>query len=507
MRTVGDGLAELAAKLRTAAVRPNLLRYQPHERQKAFHGSTAQQRLFIGGNRSGKTTAGAVEGLWRARGVHPYQRVPDPPTRGRIVAVDFPNGHQQIIWPVLKQWIVPSDLIDGSWEASYSKQDRELTLANGSTIQMSSADSELDKHAGTSRHWVWVDEECAEPYWTENRARVVDTAGVIWMTMTAVHGQSWSYDKLFVPGTGIEGVRKDPRIFVVQVQMYDNPHLSPAARDDFLSGLDEQDRAARVLGRYNMVGGAIFKQFSDATHVVEPQLPPEDWSIFASMDHGLNAPTSWHWHGVGPAGRVLTFHEEYEAEMTVPRWAERVLAYEQEIRRPVEYRVGDPSIGNRQQAGGMVVSVQGDYLASGVAIILGNNDVPTSINRIRRYLERPGMWQITRDCPQLVRQLQRYRWKTSISARTRERTNPQEAPVKKDDHAVDDVRYFFMSRPDLALLAPQQAPGQLPPAVPGTSTQMMPWQRVVPTSTGRGGTADSLSPDVWEINESTGGYW
>lgn len=507
MRTVGEGLSELAAKLRTSTVRPNLLRYFPHERQKQFHASTAQQRLFVGGNRSGKTTGGAVEGLWRSRGVHPYQRVPEPPTRGRIVAVDFPNGHQQIIWPVLKQWIVPSDLINGSWEDSYSKQDRELTFSNGSTIQMSSADSELEKHAGTSRHWVWVDEECAEPYWTENRARVIDTAGVIWMTMTAVHGQTWSYDKLFVPGMGIEGHRRDPKIFVVQVQMYDNPHLSEEARDDFLSGLDEQDRAARVLGRYNMVGGAIFKRFSDATHVVEPQLPPDSWSIFASMDHGLNAPTSWHWHAVGPAGRILTFHEEYDAEVTVPVWAARVKAYEQELGRPVEYRVGDPSIGNRQQAGGMVVSVQGDYLAGGVPIILGNNDVPTSINRIRRYLELPGMWQITRDCPQLTRQLARYRWRTAVSARTRERSNVSEAPVKKDDHAVDDVRYFFMSRPDLATLAPRGPDPARPPRVPGTSEQMLPWQRVVPSHAARSPVPDSLRPDEWEINESTGSLW
>lgn len=507
MRTISDGLGDLAAKLRAGLESPNLLRYEPHARQREFHCSTAGQRLFIGGNRSGKTTAGAIEGLWRARGQHPYQRVPAAPTRGRIVAVDFPNGHQQIIWPVLKQWIVPSDLIDGSWDRSYSKQDRELTLANGSTIQMSSADSELDKHAGTSRHWVWVDEECPEPYWTENRARVVDTGGVIWMTMTAVHGQTWSYDRLYVPARGLEGKPRDARIHAVQVEMYDNPHLTEQAREDFLAGLDEQDRAARVLGQYNVIGGAIFKRFSPAEHVVAAQLPPTDWPIYASMDHGLNAPTSWHWHAVGPQGRVLTFHEEYGAEITAPEWAARVLAYERKLGRPVEYRVGDPSIGNRQQANGMIVSVQGDYLAAGVPIVLGNNDVPASINRIRRYLERPGWWRITADCKELSRQLQRYRWRTAISARTQARTNPQEAPVKKDDHAVDDARYFFMSRPDLATLAPVPVAPARSAQLAGSTTSMSPWQRVVPEISRRDRPADSLSPDEWEISETLGSMW
>lgn len=508
MRTVGEGLGEIAAKLLATVDRPNLLRYTPHDAQRAFHGSMAQQRLFIGGNRSGKTTAGAVEGLYRARGAHPYQRVPEPPTRGRIVAVDFPNGHLQIIHPVLKQWLVPSDLVNGSWEDSYSKQDRQLTFANGSTIQMNSADSDLEKHAGTSRHWVWVDEECPKTYWTENRARVIDTGGVIWLTMTAVAGQTWSYDDLYVPGLGLEGKPKDPRIFVVQVSMDQNPYLSDTARADFLSGLSEDDRAARVRGDYAVVGGLIFRKFDKKIHVVPATAPPESWPIYASMDHGLNAPTCWLYHAVGPDGQVLTFAELYEAGVTVPDWAARVLAFEHGAGRIPEYRVGDPSIRNQAQVNGSIVSVQGDYLANGVSITLGSNDVPASINRIRRYLERPGMWAITADCHQLARQMGRYRWRTPISSRTRERVNPYEEPVKKDDHAVDAARYFFMSRPDLKLLGPVIPTPAKVPSVPGTSTTMWPGQRVVPEFTpAERRDADIVPASEWEINESIGAIW
>jgi phage terminase large subunit-like protein len=404
---------------------------------------------------------------------------------------------------------VPSDLHGGSWESAYSKQDRELRFANGSTIQMSSADSELEKHAGTSRHWVWVDEECPKAYWTENRARVIDTGGSIWITMTAVDGQTWTYDDLYLPGTGEDPtVPRNPRIFVVKVQMTDNPYLTQEARDDFISGLDEEDKAARVHGDYAVIGGRIFKKFSTALHVVPATEPPPSWPIYASMDHGLNAPTSWQWHAVGPAGQILTFHEEYDAGITVPSWGERVLAYEAKLGRIPEYRVGDPSIRNQTQANGAIVSVQGDYAKAGVHIMLGSNDVPASINRIRRYLERPGMWQITEDCPQTIRQVQRYRWRTPISSRTRERTNPIEEPVKKDDHAVDSVRYFFMSRPDLKTLGPDLSPPPPAPKVPGTTTTSWPAARVVPSFT----PATERDPDTvpgseWEINESMGAIW
>jgi hypothetical protein len=293
--------------------------------------------------------------------------------------------------------------------------------------------------------------------------------------------------------------------------MDENPYLEQDEIDSFLAGLSEEDQAARVRGEYAASGGLIFKGFNREAHVCPVRNPPVEWPVYASMDHGLNAPTSWHWHAVGPAGQVLTFHEEYAAELTVPNWANRVLAYESELRRTPEYRIGDPSIRNRQQAGGAVVSIQGEYMQLGVIITLGSNDVPAGINRMRRYLERPGQWQITEDCPQLIRQLHRYRWRTSMSSRTRDRTNPYEEPVKKDDHAVDDARYFFMSRPDLEALGPDPSP--YAPALPrpdplGLPSQMGPGGRVVPlfedpTRPDR----DTVPASEWEINESTGGIW
>jgi phage terminase large subunit-like protein len=509
VQSVQEALGTLSQRLLAARQRPTLLRYTPHAKQRDFHSSPAQSRLYIGGNRAGKTTGGACESLYRLRGVHPYQRVPDPPIRGRAIGTDFPNGVEQIIIPKLKEWLVPSDLINGSWEDSYRvgrSGERVLNFVNGSVLQFMSADSELRKHAGTSQHFVWIDEECPRAIWTENRARIVDVGGCMWMTMTAVDGQTWSYDDLYVPGLGIDGPR-DPSIHVTQVAMDENPFLSDEEIAKFLSGLSEEDQAARVRGDYAATGGLIFKNFSRELLVVPPRRPPAEWPIYASMDHGLNAPTAWLWHAVGPQGQILTFHEEYAAELTVPSWADRVLRYESELRRTPEYRVGDPSIRNRQQANGAIVSIQGEYLKHGVIIMLGSNDVPAGINRLRRYLERPGMWQITADCTQLVRQMHRYRWRSPISTRTKDRTNPYEEPIKKDDHAVDATRYFVMSRPDLEALGPE-ADARAEPARPDIRPAINPWERVVPAmSQAETGDRDTLRASEWEINESIGGIW
>lgn len=107
-------LERIGQSIAAAGERPSLLRYRPHEKQKIFHALSAKHRLFLGGNRSGKSVGGTTEGLMRARGQHPWRPVPPAPTRGRVIGTDFANGIEQVLLPLWGQWTPPSMLINGS---------------------------------------------------------------------------------------------------------------------------------------------------------------------------------------------------------------------------------------------------------------------------------------------------------------------------------------------------------------------------------------------------------
>ena len=184
-------LRGLTEGVRTAARRPNIYGYTPHEKQVSFHSSGARGKLFIGGNRSGKTVGGAAEAVYRATGRHPFRPVPPPPTRGRVVSVDFLNGVEKIVRPEIARWLPNSEIRGGSWESGYDRELRTLNLENGSTIEFMSYDQDLDKFAGTSRHWVWFDEEPPQDIFTECLLRLLDTGGDWWITMTPVEGMTW----------------------------------------------------------------------------------------------------------------------------------------------------------------------------------------------------------------------------------------------------------------------------------------------------------------------------
>lgn len=456
-----DLLSQVVTGLRTAAVRPNVLGYVPHAKQERFHKSAKKGRLYIGGNRSGKTTAGVVEGIWRLTGKHPFAKAPfiatpERPIRGRVVGVDYPNGIEKILLPEYARWTPASELRGGSWEKAYQAKLRILFFKNGSTVEFMSYDQDVDKFAGTSRDFIHFDEEPPEPIYDECNARLIDTGGPWWLTMTPVEGMTWIYDRIYLPGT--EG--KVDHIAVIEAHMQENPHLNKNEVDLYLGGLDAAERKARGEGKFVQLGGLVFKTFSLESHVKHDgddgfiplsELRKPHWKWYLSLDHGFNNPTAALWHAVNRENKVVTFDEHYQREWTIQQHADAIHQKIRDHGRAPDMYVCDPALGQRNAVTG--TSTQFEYNQLGLPFMLGNNDVNLGISRMNQYLrevngEAPH-WQVYGTCTYLIKEMARLRWKTYTSKRVAGQHNKMDAIHKKDDHAPDSARYFFCLLPDL----------------------------------------------------------
>lgn len=505
--TTSDAFRLLGERLKTQAVRPNVYGYRPHVKQEMFHSSDAKRRLYIGGNRSGKTTGGVIEDLWWLTGRHPYRKTPEPPVRGRVVGVDFLNGIQKIILPEFQRWTPVSDLRGGSWTTAYDKLERVLHFENGSFVEFMSYDQDLDKFAGTSRNFIHFDEEPPEDIYTECRLRLVDTGGDLWLTMTPVEGMTWIYDKIYLPGQ-----RGENRIKVIEVAIEENPHLNITEIQEVLSELDADEREARGKGKFVQLGGLIYKHFDPEPgghHVLkEVIIPPKDWLWGASLDHGFNNATAWLWHAVNPDGRVLTFYEHYQSGWTIDSHAKEVLRIGIEhFQRPPDFYIGDPSIRNTDPITG--TSIQQEYTKYGIPIILGNNDVSAGIVRVAGYLKERAdgipNWRVTPNCLNLIKEMQRYRWKTYANRKLQNSNNAQETPHKKDDHACDSLRYFIMSRPDLTPAPGAVSDSNLNPfGIPETGNEYLAGSELNRNTTSEWAHGPSTQ---WDTDEHMGGEW
>ena len=105
-------------------------------------------------------------------------------------------------------------------------------------------------------------------------------------------------------------------------------------------------------------------------------------------------------------------------------------------------------------------SVVEEFEDNGWEFELGSNDVASGITRVREYLQldedkKAHLYIFKDKCPKLCEELLHYRYKehTEIQSKTR---NKSEEPVKKNDHAVDSLRYMIMTRPNTPSRPPEE---------------------------------------------------
>lgn len=450
-----DALRGLGESIQESAAAPNLYNYKASPKQEAFHALPNKARLYIGGNRSGKSLGSTIEGIYWVTKTHPFRKMPDEPIRGRVVAVDFLNGVDKIILPLWKQWLPKKYLINGSWEDSYSRERHVLTLNNGSFVEFMSQDQDLDKFAGSSRHFIHFDEECPKSVWQECLARLIDTDGDWWMSQTPVQGMEWILEDVYIPAQ--EGTKD---IGIVEATMDDNPTLSREAIARYMESLTPEEQLIRRNGQYVHLGGSVFPEFSPLTHCIPKGQfkPTSKHRIVRTMDSGFTNPTVWLWMAVDKDGTIIVFHEYHKARENVDYHSKEVNARTKQILREsgaeLYLTTGDPAIKQTKEHTG--TSIQQEYAKHGIYIAVDQipNDRRIGLERIQQYMKvnpktnKPYL-MFTDDCPELIAEIPKLKWKKHASPKVAEMKNKLEEIRDKDNHCYDALKYAMTFMPDL----------------------------------------------------------
>jgi phage terminase large subunit-like protein len=437
-----------------AALRDNpLLGYEPHPKQVTFHGSRLPLKAFLGGNRSGKTTAGILDDLIQCvdqkclpESLQPFKHY-EPPFYCRIVAPDFTSTMEGVIFQKLREWAPRTQLKGGRFDKAYDKALRKLTFTNGSTIDFLTFEQDLDKFGGAAKHRIHYDEEPPANIRREGLMRLIDYGGDELFTMTPLHGMSWMYDEIWEPWTK----RKLQDGMVVLVDMDDNPHLDEKTKKRVLKGLSTEEREARKSGRFVHFAGMIYSEFDRNFHVIPEihQVPPNA-SVYVGIDPGMRHMAAVLWAYLTPEDMLVVFDELALQNAIVKdvceaiklqnhRWG-RDLPDGKRVPLLPNWNVIDPAARNVNHQTGR--SDQMEYTSNGVVTILGQNSVTAGIDRVKQRLQSRRLL-VTANCTETIAEFRKYRWSTP----NRTEDDPKEKPVKKDDHLLDALRYVVMSSP------------------------------------------------------------
>ena len=424
-----------------------------HKKQLKFHRSPKRNRWVFGGNRTGKSECGAVEVVWMALGVHPYRENRES-TIGWVVSlsskVQKDVAQAKILSYLDKRYIKEIVMQSGSSASPETGVVDRIVVKNAfgktSIIAFKSCEEGRDKFQGASLDYVWFDEEPPKDIYLECVMRVMDKNGDIFGTMTPLKGLSFVYDDIYLNPTG------DKEIFTIFFEWKDNPWLTKKEVRRLTSLLSPDELEARKYGRFTEGNrGMVYPEFAEHKHVIAPFIIPVDWQVSLSIDPGLNNPTSCHWYAEDGDGNIYVVGEHYESGKPISYHAEKIKEISDEIgwRRNLDGTINALiDSASTQKTLSSILSVADLFLKEGIRVNPKvNKNLFDGISRVREYLSgrdgHPKIY-IFNSCKNLIREIKGYRW------------GEHDLPVKKDDHALDELRYFVMSRPrEKAELAPK----------------------------------------------------
>ena len=418
-----------------------ILLYEPQEKQSLFHLSPCPRRALFGGNRVGKTMAGGMEFLYHMTGLYPSwypvtQRMKGA-IKGRIVATDFQKGVGEVIQPFLTEWL------DDSMIKRRVRNPQGVAvkyeLKNGSVFDILTHEQTTKQFEGWRGHLAWFDEPPPRDKYVATLRGLVDYGGKHWLTLTPLT-EPWIYDDIYTS--------MDKRYtYCVTIDIRENKYLSEADIKDFEASLSEEEKEARLHGRFLHLTGLIYKEFDVATHVIDPPEIKKSWSRYMAIDAHERTPTAVVWLAVDEKENHYIYDELRLKDMDISMMAEAIQA--QEGLMTAGIKLIDPHNDKDNMAAGGF-NIRKEFMKHGVFTQRGNSDPALGKARIRQALtlkyspvlrKKVPQLYVSRYCTNTIYEFQHYIWEER--ARNREEFNAKEVAKKKNDHFMDCIRYIY----------------------------------------------------------------
>lgn len=323
--------------------RRGLWDYVPHLKQFWFHSSRNRQRLFTGGNQSGKTTAILAEKLSLRLGYRPWlldapyegldiltdqtlENEGFKPTNGMLFAKDYTNTVMEVLVPKIRE-LCPIDEF-AMLEKIHAKAIHKLVFWNGSEEKFMTYDQEADKVEGPTWHDIGADEPPPQDHYISAKRGAMAKGAPFLFSFTplrnpwtkealydrAIHVHDFeSFDKS--QELGKEDVRSPSSIFAVTVDLYDDqPYIPRSEKEEFESQIPEKHRKARIHGQYIHLIGRVYDNFDRNVHVRQVEINPR-WPMGLVVDPHPRRPFMMAWFAVTERDDIV-FFEEWPSEGT-----------------------------------------------------------------------------------------------------------------------------------------------------------------------------------------------
>jgi len=395
-------------------------------------------RLYISGNKGGKTTATVIKTLeyllgrpiWGDRTQRSTSTV--VPLRWAYYAEDF-DSHKETVIPTIKTWAPPGSIIK-EWRNPQGHV-VQLDFVTGSVLHFRTYDQGSDKAEGKDYDGCSSDEPPPRDNYTAVFRGLVAKGGVYLIAATLLK-EAWLYDECDLP-----------HVAAFEGTIHDNPWIDQQAKTDFLASLDEDEREVRERGKPRSMVGLIFKNFKNGLPFVIPDHePPPGYPIIMVLDPHERKPLHCMWAYVTPDDGLVVFRWELIAPENETVIFEQLDKVNLENGAFPHILVMDPNRGSCQ-------SMHGDswekmFERHGYTVTLGMDKIAVGHTIVNGYLaydeNRPPALRFTERCRGVggpVFAMQRYAW-SDWSKQTKYDRSLKEQPKDRYKDWPDCLRYM-----------------------------------------------------------------
>lgn len=396
----------------------------------AIRSITSEAYGIFGGNRSGKTESVVMFAIATALGAKdpsvrdwldinglPPNFIQDDPAEVWISALSYGDA-LTYLRPKIEKF-APSNTQYIRWKA----QDRASAIFhNGGKILSLSAESGREKFQGGAVKLVVLDEEHPKDIFDECMLRCVDHKGRVLLSMTALKGITWVHDVFISKITRGYGYS--------YISGLDNPYVSSVKLRRSISHMSDESQRSRLFGEFVNQQGLVYSEFSINIHVVPSFEPPADWARDRAIDFGVKNPFCCLYFAHDEKDDVLhVYREYYMTEKTTLDNGRNLEQIQKRYREEYRWTVADPE----SKDGRLTLMRECNIDNKPAPKHLG---VVETINYVKERLaidaEGKTHLLIHDNCKNLLKELRLYRWAEGAGG---------DRPIKKDDHALDALRY------------------------------------------------------------------
>ena len=405
-------------------------------------GASHRQRLFMAGNRVGKTEgAGGFELALHLTGRYPdwwqgrrFDRpviawgAGDTRETTRDILQKKVIGEKAklaeglaLVHPTLIKHTAAGFITD-----SFSNVKVRHVSGGLSTLFFKSFDQGREAFQGTEVDVILLDEEPPLAVYIECLTRTMTNEGLVMLTFTPLRGMSETVNSFFPDCDIHEGVISGRH--VTMAGWDDAPHLTEQAKEEMLATYPPFMRLARSRGLPQMGVGVIYP-VDPENYVTTPHELPDHWKRAFAMDVGWNC-TAALWGAWDDDGKLTVYAEHYARQATPLENSHGITG-----RGPWIPGVIDPASGGANQKDGS--TLLDEYRTLGLDLTPADNSVEAGIMRVWTLLST-GKLVIFTNCVNLLRELRGYI------------RDERGRVLKENDHACDALRYLCMSGPGVA---------------------------------------------------------